>query len=98
MLMEGELSFGVIIIKFNLAGLNVSLLACTHILTLLISEVSELFNCFNEGDVTKRHVSSANNRGVESMLLDMSLIYNKNRSGPKVDPWATPIFIFHLRN
>ena len=94
MLMEGELSFGVIINKFDLAGLSVSLLARTHILTLLISEMSELFNnCFNEGDVTKRQVSSANNRGVESMLLDMSLIYNKNRSGPKVDPWATPIFI-----
>ena len=93
MLMEGELSFGVIINKFGVAGLNASLLARTHILTLLISEVSELFNCFNEGDVTKRQVSSANNRGVESMLLDMSLIYNKNRSGPKVDPWATPIFI-----
>ena len=88
MLMEGELSFGVIINKFDLAGLSVSLLARTHILTLLILEVSELFNCFNEGDVTKRQVSSANNRGVESMLLDRTLIYSKNRSGPKVDPWA----------
>ena len=80
---------------FDLAGLSVSLLARTHVLTLLISKMSKLFNCFNEGDVTKRQVSSANNRGVELMPLDtgMSLIYNKNKSGPKVDPWATPIFI-----
>ena len=27
------------------------------------------------------------------MLLDMSLIHNKNRNEPNVDPWATPIFI-----
>ena len=50
--MEGELSFGVITNKFDLAGLSVSLLAHTHILTMLISEVSKLFNCFYEGDAT----------------------------------------------
>ena len=59
--------------------MDFSLLPRTHILTLLISEVSEHFNCFNEGDVTKRQLSSANNCGVESMLLDMSLMYNKNQ-------------------
>ena len=65
MLTEGELSFGVIINKFDLTGLSVSLLARTHILTLLISEVSDNFYLFNEGDVTIRQVSSVNNRGVE---------------------------------
>ena len=77
------MSFGVIINRFDLAGFSVSLLARSYILTLLILEVREHFNCFNEGDVTRRQVSSANNRGEEPMLLDMLLIYNKNRSGLK---------------
>ena len=37
-----------------------------------------------------RHVSSANNRGRQLTELFRSLMYSRKRSGPSIDPWATP--------
>ena len=38
----------------------------------------------------KRLVSSANNRILEPMPCTISLIYNKNKIGPRIAPWGTP--------
>ena len=30
------------------------------------------------------------------VTVGRSFIYNKNRSGPKIEPWGTPVVIFSL--
>ena len=40
-----------------------------------------------------RQVSSAYNLVSNSEAKGKSLMYNKNKSGPRTDPWGTPISI-----
>ena len=41
----------------------------------------------------KREVSSTNNLGLEDKSSNKSLIYIKENSWPRIDPWGTPAFI-----
>ena len=40
--------------------------------------------------IIKRLVSSANSRIFDPVSFTISLIYNRKRRGPRVDPWGTP--------
>ena len=42
--------------------------------------------------LTKRHVSSANNRGIEETEFKMLFIYNKKSNSPNVEHWGTPTY------
>ena len=43
--------------------------------------------------VENRVVSSVNNLGLHWRLLDKSLMYIRNKSGPNIEPWGTPALI-----
>ena len=40
--------------------------------------------------IIKRLVSSANSRIFDPISFIISLIYNRKRRGPRIDPWGTP--------
>ena len=39
-------------------------------------------------------MSSAKQSNLRDEHLLMSLMYIKNKIGPRIDPWGTPVFIF----
>ena len=85
-LTDGDLSLGDIINACDLFALRVSLFAIIQLLTPLSSWLIRCSKSSVVGALTTKHVSSANKRGVLSIELDKSLIYNKKSSGPSVEP------------
>ena len=47
--------------------------------------------------MVKRLVSSANKRILDLIFLTISLMYNKNNSGPSIEPCGTPALLSVLR-
>ena len=64
----------------------------------LVAQVDSLFrSSFMRGVISSRglweymrDVSSANSRASADTTDGRSLIYNKNKTGPNMDPWGTP--------
>ena len=70
---------------------RVNLFASNQSQTLISSSLTIDSNNGNDLSLYKRLVSSAKRKN--SNLLEeaeISLIYNKNNSGPRTDPWGTP--------
>ena len=49
-------------------------------------------------DDADRDVSSAKRRAKLAKLSAMSFIYNRNKKGPRTDPWGTPALVLVYRN
>ena len=80
-------------IRCVLFRLIISLLAANHSYTLLKSVSVVSIACLSVSALYVTVESSANCvRKNRSEICIMSLIYIKKRSGPRVDPWGTPMF------
>ena len=71
--------------------------AFAHLIILSISELRSSAVVSGLSTIIYRLVSSAKSRLFDPMSSTMSLINNKKRSGPKIDPCGTPArMVFHL--
>ena len=77
-------------INFVLLVFNDNLFSFNHSSILTSLELTFLFNSFGQEFVSVRTVSSANNFVLKLDTRGMSLMYNKNSNGPRVEPCGTP--------
>ena len=68
------------IIILDFEGFIVNLFALTHFRILMISKLIVDFKFDGESELTIRQVSSANNLGVEEVLLTMLFILTRNKT------------------
>ena len=73
-----------------LAGLKETSQVAAHCGILSRSVLRDPAAVKGSSTIIKRLVSSANNRILEPMSFTISLIYNRKRRGPKMEPWGTP--------
>ena len=73
-----------------LVGLNVTNQVAAHYEILLRSKLRQSAAVVGLSTMIKRLVSSANRRIWEPMSVTISLMYNKNSRGPKMEPCGTP--------
>ena len=71
---------------------NTSKLLWNHVFNLCINSFTSFPNFRFSGFETIRLVSSANKIGVDKLDIayGKSLIYNKKKRGPKIEPFRTP--------
>ena len=86
-------------IEWVLDKLIASLFAENHVITLLISDDNLSFRWLMSGLWYNIVVSSAKSMNFSrSEQLTMSFIYNKKKSGPRVEPWGTPMLQILVRD
>ena len=76
-----------------LPGCNDNLFALNHSPSFWNSRLTFSNNCGKLDPLSTAVVSSANKKGSISVALGRSLIYSRNRIGPRTEPWGTPISI-----
>ncbi len=78
-------------------GILVSLFCANHVESSTMSFSVSLFRESRSVSFTNKLVSSAKSMIWHALLLmafEMSLMYTKNSSGPKTEPWWTSVFMF----
>ena len=78
------------------ARFSVSLLALNQLVKLVKALISLSFRLKKSLSAINTLLSSANNQSLKHSCKAsvMSLIYDRNGSGPRTDPWGTPQFAF----
>jgi hypothetical protein len=71
------------------------LFALNHIANFCISELNLSMSCGRDGPDVNPVVSSANRKDFSSVDRGRSLIYIKNRIGPRILPCSTEILMLH---
>ena len=79
-------------IEWVFVKLITSLFAANHVINLSISDDNVLFKWIMSELLNNTVVSSAKSINFNKLVeLTISLIYNKKKRGPSVEPWGTPI-------